>query len=232
MKELHGTASAVVSAPPEKCIAMLAAIEAYPNWYPDGVREVETLERDGGGQPTKVRTTLHVEVTAFSRDFDLTMSVAVESHSRVALKKLKADSSDPPFDVIWRVSERDGTDDRARARHRAPGTSLRADRRGRRLDRAVVRLGCERGAGQERHLTDPRVSPAHHAIHGEVAGLALRGAAPVDPSCPADAEPPSQSSGSGGDRADGVMRCWELLATLAQIIGVLERISEIAKCPD
>ena len=109
MKELHGTASAVVSAPPEKCIAMLAAIEAYPDWYPDGVREVETLERDGDGQPTKVRTRLHVEVAAFSRDFNLTMSVAVEPHGRVALKKLKADSSDPPFEVIWRVSARDGT---------------------------------------------------------------------------------------------------------------------------
>jgi hypothetical protein len=109
MKELHGTASAVVSAPPEKCIAMLAAIEAYPDWYPDGVRDVETLERDGGGQPTKVRTTLHVEVAALSRDFNLTMSVAVEPQGRVALRKLKADSSDPPFDVIWHVSERDGT---------------------------------------------------------------------------------------------------------------------------
>ncbi len=109
MKELHGTASAAVSAPPEKCIAMLAAIEAYPDWYPDGVREVETLERDGSGQPTKVRTRLHVEVAAFSRDFNLTMSVAVEPQGRVALKKLKADPSDPPFDVIWHVSERDGT---------------------------------------------------------------------------------------------------------------------------
>jgi len=88
---------------------MLAAIEAYPDWYPDGVREVETLERDDSGQPTKVRTTLHVEVAAFSRDFHLTMAVTVEPEGRVALEKLKADSSDPPFDVVWRVSESDGT---------------------------------------------------------------------------------------------------------------------------
>ncbi len=88
---------------------MLAAIEAYPDWYPDGVREVETLERDGSGQPTKVRTRLHVEVAALSKDFNLTMSVGVEPQGRVALKKLKADASDPPFDVIWRVSEHDGT---------------------------------------------------------------------------------------------------------------------------
>ena len=109
MKELHGTASAVVSAPLEKCVAMLAAIEAYPDWYPDGIREVETLERDESGQSTKVRTRLHVEVAGFSRDFNLTMSVAVEPEDRVALRKLKADSSDPPFDVIWRVSDSDGT---------------------------------------------------------------------------------------------------------------------------
>ncbi len=109
MKELHGTASAVVSAPPERCVALLAAIEAYPSWYPDGVREVETLERNADGQPTKVRTKLHVAVAGISRDFNLTMSVAIEPEGRVALKKLKAGASDPPFDVIWHVSEHDGT---------------------------------------------------------------------------------------------------------------------------
>jgi len=88
---------------------LLAAIDAYPDWYPDGVREVEVLERDAHGQPVSVRTVLHVAVAGFDRDFNLTMSVQVDPKGRVALKKVKADESDPPFDVTWRVSEHDGT---------------------------------------------------------------------------------------------------------------------------
>ena len=109
MRDLHGTASAAVSAPLERCVALLAAIDAYPDWYPDGVREVEVLERNAHDQPTRVRAVLHVEVAGFKRDFNLTMSVEVDPRGRVALSKVKADPSDPPFDVTWRTSEDDGT---------------------------------------------------------------------------------------------------------------------------
>jgi ribosome-associated toxin RatA of RatAB toxin-antitoxin module len=109
MKDLHGTASAVVPATLERCVGLLAAIDAYPDWYPEGVREADVLERDPRGQPTKARTVLHVDVAGFDRDFNLTMSVEVDPKGRVALKKIKADSSDPPFDVTWRISEEDGT---------------------------------------------------------------------------------------------------------------------------
>jgi ribosome-associated toxin RatA of RatAB toxin-antitoxin module len=109
MRDLHGKASEVVSTPLESCVALLAAIDAYPEWYPDGVREVEVIERDAHGQPTRVRAVLHVEVAGFDRDFNLTMSVEAGPPGRVALTKVKADSSDPPFDVVWRVSEQAGT---------------------------------------------------------------------------------------------------------------------------
>ena len=109
MRELHGTASEVVAAAPEQCVALLAAIDDYPDWYPDGVREVEVLKRNAAGQPTRVVTVLHVEVAGFNRDFHLTMTVKVDPAGSVALNKVKADSSDPPFDVVWTVSEQDGT---------------------------------------------------------------------------------------------------------------------------
>jgi ribosome-associated toxin RatA of RatAB toxin-antitoxin module len=108
MRELHGTASTEVTAPVENCLALLTAVDSYPDWYPDGVREVDVLERDGG-RPTKVRAVLHVEVAGFDRDFDLTMSVDADPKGRVALTKVRADSSDPPFDVVWRVSDDGGT---------------------------------------------------------------------------------------------------------------------------
>jgi hypothetical protein len=109
MRELHGTASNIVAAPLEKCVALLAAIDGYPDWYPEGVREVEVLKRNAAGQPTRVLTVLHVAVAGFDRDFHLTMTVKVDPRSRVALNKVKADSSDPPFDVVWHVSEDEGT---------------------------------------------------------------------------------------------------------------------------
>ncbi len=109
MRELHGTATETVQTPREACFAFLAAIDAYPDWYPDGVREVEVLERGTDGQPTRVLTVLHVEVAGFNRDFKLTMNVEVDPDRSVALRKVKADTSDPPFDVIWSLSEQDGT---------------------------------------------------------------------------------------------------------------------------
>jgi ribosome-associated toxin RatA of RatAB toxin-antitoxin module len=109
MRALHGTASEVVAAPPGRCLALVAAIDTYPDWYAEGVREVEVLERDEAGQPTRALTVLHVEMAGFNRDFHLTMDVEVDPGGRVALRKVKADSSDPPFDVVWNISEQDGT---------------------------------------------------------------------------------------------------------------------------
>jgi hypothetical protein len=109
MRELHGTASETAPAPLDACLALLAAIDAYPDWYPDGVREVEVLERNRAGQPTRVLTVLHVAVAGFDRDFHLTMNVEVDPRGRVVLSKVKVDPSDPPFDVAWKLSESDGT---------------------------------------------------------------------------------------------------------------------------
>ena len=52
---------------------------------------------------------LHVDVAGLDRDFHLTMAVKVDPRGRVALNKVKADSSDPPFDVVWHMSEHEGT---------------------------------------------------------------------------------------------------------------------------
>jgi len=108
MRDLHGRASELSPAPVDACLALLAAIDAYPDWHPEAIREVEVLERDGAGQPTRVVTVLHVEVAGFDRDFHLTMDVDV-GRGRVALRKVKADDSDPPFDVTWNLSKQDGT---------------------------------------------------------------------------------------------------------------------------
>jgi ribosome-associated toxin RatA of RatAB toxin-antitoxin module len=104
MKDLHGTASASVAAPIEECFALVEAVDRYPSWYPDVVREAEILGRNGDGHPTRTRATLHASVGPFVKDFHLLLAVTVEQFSTVKLTRIPHDSSDPQrFEVIWRL---------------------------------------------------------------------------------------------------------------------------------
>lgn len=104
MKELTGSASAATAASPEAAIALLEAIDRYPTWHPDVVKEAEVLERDAAGRPTRARTRLHVERGPLTRDFDLVMSVHVDPAGTIKLSRIPDESGDKErFDVTWRV---------------------------------------------------------------------------------------------------------------------------------
>jgi hypothetical protein len=104
MKELTGTASAATAASPEQAMALLEAIDGYPAWHPDVVKEAEVLERDGAGHPTRARTRLHVERGPLTRDFDLVMSVTVDPAGTIRLSRIPEEPGDKErFDVTWRV---------------------------------------------------------------------------------------------------------------------------------
>ncbi|MBV9005239.1 MAG: hypothetical protein JO181_11320, partial [Solirubrobacterales bacterium] len=94
MKELHGTASAVVPAAQDRCMELLEAVDRYPEWHPDVVKSVEVLERDAGGQPSKVRAKLRVERPPVAKDFDLVMAVAIDPPGAVDLTRVQDDPSD------------------------------------------------------------------------------------------------------------------------------------------
>ena len=105
MKELTGNASATTAASPTQCLALLEAIDEYPSWAGDIVREAEVLERDGAGHPTRARAKLHVERGPLTRDFDLLFDVKVDAGGTVALSRVPHQASDKErFDVTWRVS--------------------------------------------------------------------------------------------------------------------------------
>jgi hypothetical protein len=59
MKSIEGRASAVVGSAVEDCFALLAAVDRYPCWNGELVREVEVLERDGEGHPARARRALN-----------------------------------------------------------------------------------------------------------------------------------------------------------------------------
>jgi len=105
MKELTGSASGTTAAPPEATLALLKAIDGYPSWTPDVVREAEVLERDAAGHPTRARATLHVERGPLTRDFDLLFDVRVDPGGTVALSRIPHAGSDKErFDMTWKVS--------------------------------------------------------------------------------------------------------------------------------
>jgi Polyketide cyclase / dehydrase and lipid transport len=105
VKELTGTAGASTPASREACLALLAAVDRYPAWNPNVVKAVDVLERDDGGQPTKVQAKLHVERGPMTRDFNLTMAVAVDPPEAVSLSRIPHHGADGErFDVNWSLS--------------------------------------------------------------------------------------------------------------------------------
>ena len=106
MKELHGTASGAVAAPIENCIQFLEAVERYPTWYPEVVKEVEVRERDDQGRATRAQTTLHASYGPLVRTFRLLLAVVVERPRTVKLTRIPHDRSDQErFEVLWRLAE-------------------------------------------------------------------------------------------------------------------------------
>jgi hypothetical protein len=109
VKELTGSASGTTPATPAQAMALLEAIDRYPTWHPDVVKQAEVFERDDQGRPTKARTKLHVERGPLTRDFDLVMSVHVDPAGTVKLSRIRNPGSDKErFDVAWRVDRAAG----------------------------------------------------------------------------------------------------------------------------
>ncbi len=104
MKELRGEASATVTVAKDQCLRFLAAVDAYPQWYPETVREVQVLERDSDGNPGRVRAKLHIARGPLVKDFDLTMAVRIDPAGTVTLERIAHGQGDGErFTVTWRL---------------------------------------------------------------------------------------------------------------------------------
>ena len=110
MKELSGEAAATVGAPATRCIELLAAVDRYPEWYPDVIRSAEVLERDRAGAPTRAAADVHVAVGPVSRSFALLLDVEVKRDG-VRLERVSSEPSDEEeFEVLWHVRSRRPTE--------------------------------------------------------------------------------------------------------------------------
>jgi ribosome-associated toxin RatA of RatAB toxin-antitoxin module len=110
MKELHARAQSAVTASPDEALALLRAVEHYPEWYPSspkgsGVASASVLERATDGTATKVRAVLHVVSGPIVKDFNLTMAVTTPAPGTVALAREPHGPGDPErFAVTWTVT--------------------------------------------------------------------------------------------------------------------------------
>ncbi len=106
MKELHGSAGAEVTAPRERCAALLADLERYSSWYPEVVRRVEVLERDSRGRARQASANLHVPNVPLIGDLQLLLSVEIASLDVVKLTRIAYGPEDPErFLVTWRLRD-------------------------------------------------------------------------------------------------------------------------------
>ena len=106
MKDLRGSATAAVRATPEQCIAVVAAVDRYPVWYPDVIREVEVVERDAQGMARRARTRVHLAMGPLAKDYRFEITVSVEP-SGVVLARVPDTASDPErLEIHWQVRPR------------------------------------------------------------------------------------------------------------------------------
>ncbi len=110
MKEVSGSASANVPASARRCFEMLAAVDGYPSWIGEYVRDVHVLERDSRGRPTRACAQVHVEQSPFGKDFEVEVEVAAEGPRTIRLTRVATDKRDADrLELFWRLESADGT---------------------------------------------------------------------------------------------------------------------------
>jgi ribosome-associated toxin RatA of RatAB toxin-antitoxin module len=110
LKELTGTATRATAAPADACFDLLQAVDRYPDWYPEVIKQVDVLERGPDGQPSRVRAKLHLSWGPVVRDFDLELAVEREPQTTVRLARVKDRPSASTFEVTWHIGVGDSAE--------------------------------------------------------------------------------------------------------------------------
>jgi hypothetical protein len=100
-RQFHGEAAEVVAAPLEDCFALLAAVDRYPDWCPDIVRDVDVLDRGADGQPSRVRMRMHIARGTLIRDFNLFLEIFVGRPRIVKLTRVTDHPTNQEFSAKW-----------------------------------------------------------------------------------------------------------------------------------
>ncbi len=82
---------------------MLAAVDRYPDWYPEVIREVEVLAREADGHPKRARTTVHLAVGPFAHDFHFEVTIAVLPAAVLVSRVPNEPSDEDRLEINWQV---------------------------------------------------------------------------------------------------------------------------------
>ena len=108
-REFHGEAAEVVAAPLDDCFALVAAVDRYPDWCPDIVRQVDVLDRGVRDQPSRVRMRMRIARRELVREFDLFLRVVVEPPGTVRLTRVTDHATNQEFIATWTLGPADST---------------------------------------------------------------------------------------------------------------------------
>jgi hypothetical protein len=108
-RAFHGEAAEDSPAPLEACFAVLAAVDRYPDWCGDVIRQVEVLESDADGQPSRVRMTVHVARGPIEREFNLFLAVVAGPPQLVKLTRVTDHPTNQEFNATWLLSPGEST---------------------------------------------------------------------------------------------------------------------------
>jgi uncharacterized membrane protein len=110
MKHLDGRASGVVHAPLATCFAVLEAVEHYPAWSGEFIREVDVLARDDAGRPQRAHVVVHIAHSPVGKEFEFDAEVTTTASHTIALTRVPGTAADPGrFSLLWSLREGDGT---------------------------------------------------------------------------------------------------------------------------
>jgi ribosome-associated toxin RatA of RatAB toxin-antitoxin module len=106
MKELTATATGTAQASIDTCYELLLDVQSYPRWYPDGVKQVEVLERDQDGTATQVDAVLNAVAGPIRKQFEVRLAVQPSRPSRIALARVPDDRGDhEALTITWLLRE-------------------------------------------------------------------------------------------------------------------------------
>jgi ribosome-associated toxin RatA of RatAB toxin-antitoxin module len=108
MREVNASATGAVAADVERCYALLADVERYPQWYPAGAKRVDVLDRDAEGRAETVDALLSLGQGPIRKDFEMKLGVTYEQLRLVELSRLANDAKDgESITVTWTLAPQD-----------------------------------------------------------------------------------------------------------------------------
>lgn len=106
MKELSAHVTGVSPATIDRCYEHLLDVEHYPDWYPDGAKQVDVLTRDDAGRPLTMDAVLAAVAGPLRKDFPVRLQLESTPNTRIALARIADERGDhEALTVAWQLRD-------------------------------------------------------------------------------------------------------------------------------